>query len=379
MKIKRTSRIITFVVIVLSLVAIACAWDARHYWIVSQETYEARRKMFDLSDQLAEGSDALTNAVRAYAATGEKRYYDQFQQELKVNRNRDIAVEGLQKFGLTDAERELISRAKRNSDKLVSLENEAFAAVDNHDYSHAIHVVYGPEYVAAKASIMNPVAECRRLMEQRLTSTATKSADDARLLDNVALSVLLLNALTILGVMILFYRRRVVNPLSNLSQSLINLIAQKKDVEIGYQQETSEIGEVARSIEKYRVTVEEAGRLHWVKASLAEIADSLQGAEQPDEFGRCLLSSLVPLVGAGYGAFHLFHEDDGRFHFVGGYGFESNRSEGRTFLPGEGIAGQAAVERESTHIKRSASRLHKNWFGIRSGLATCVDSNSGCD
>jgi two-component system sensor histidine kinase/response regulator len=364
MKIKRTSRIITVVVIFLSLIAVGFAAVARYYWIVSQQSYEARRKMSSYTDRLATGSDRLTDAVRAYAATGEKHYYDAFQKELKVDRNRDIAVEGLLKLGLTERESELITQAKRNSDKLVSLENEAFAAVENHDVTHAIKIVYGPEYTSAKASIMNPIAECRSMMEQRFTSNATKLADKARKLDNAAISVLLLNALTILGVLIFFYTRRVVNPLSSITQSLTNLIAQKKDVEIGYQKDTSEIGEVARSIEKYRVTVEEADRLHWVKASLAEIADSLQGAEQPDDFGRCLLSSLVPLVGAGYGAFHLFHEDDGCFYFVGGYGFENNRSEGRTFLPGEGIAGQAAVEKKVLILKD----LPADYIKIGSGL-----------
>jgi hypothetical protein len=183
MKIKRTSQVIIIVVIVLSLVAISLALVARHYWIISQEAYEARRKMFGFSDQLATGSDRLTNAVRAYATTGEKRYYDEFQQELNVDRNRDVAVEGLQKLGLTEEERSLITQTKRNSDKLVSLENEAFAAVKDHDASRAIQIVYGPEYLAAKASIMEPIAECRRLMSQRFTSHAIKLADDARLLD----------------------------------------------------------------------------------------------------------------------------------------------------------------------------------------------------
>ncbi len=364
MKIKRTSQIITFVVIVLSLVAIAFALIARYYWIISQNNYESRRRMTAFSDQLAAGSDTLTNSVRAYAATGDKRYFDTFQKELIVDRNREIAVEGLQNVGMTKRESELISRAKRNSDKLVSLENEAFAAVDRHDYSRAIQIVYSPEYVSAKASIMEPIAECRHLMEQRFTSNATQLADRARLLDNIALSVLLLNAITILGVLIFFYRRRVVNPLANLTQSLTNLIARKAGAEIGYQQETSEIGEVARSIEKYRVTVDEADRQQWVKTSLAEIADKLQGAEQPDDFGRRLLSTLVPLIGGGYGAFHLFQEGDERFHFVSSYGFENGHNEGSTFLPGEGIAGQAAVERKVIIL----NDLPPNYIKIASGL-----------
>lgn len=364
MKIKRTSRIITLVVIVLSLIAIALAVVARHYWIVSQTAYEARRKMFGFSDQLAKGSDTLTNAVRAYASTGDKRYKKAFDDELKIDRNRDIAVAGLQKVGLTEEEQELIERAKQNSDKLVVLENQAFAAVENLDTPHAIQIVYGPEYVTAKASIMEPIAQCRQLMERRFTSNAMEVADRARILDNLALSVLLVNAITIVTAMIFFYRRKVVNPLANLTQSLTDLVAKKEGAKIGYQQETTEIGEVARSIEKYRINVDEADRQNWVKRSVAEIADSLQGAEQPQDFGKRLLSTLVPLVGGGYGAFHLFDETDQSFHFASGYGFRDGHNEGTTFKQGEGIAGQAAVERKVITL----NDIPPNYIQIGSGL-----------
>ncbi|HEY7162368.1 MAG TPA: hypothetical protein VH815_13970, partial [Acidobacteriota bacterium] len=131
MKIKRTSRIITLIVIILSLIAITLAAVARHYWIVAQKNYESRRRMSSFSDQLTAGSDRLTNAVRAYAATGDKRYKKDFDDEVNIDRNRDIAVAALQKLGLTEEEQELITRAKRNSDKLILLENQAFAAVEN--------------------------------------------------------------------------------------------------------------------------------------------------------------------------------------------------------------------------------------------------------
>jgi len=364
MKIKRTSRVITLVVIVLSLIAITFAAVARHYWIVAQTNYESRRRMSAFSDQLAKGSDRLTNAVRAYAATGDQRYKKEFDEELKIDRNRDIAVSGLQKLGLTEEEQELIERAKRNSDKLILLENQAFAAVENLDTPHAIQIVYGPEYITAKASIMEPIAQCRQLMEHRFTSTATKRADQARILDNVALSVLLVNAITIVSAMIFFYRRKVINPLANLTQNLADLIGKKEGAKIGYQQETTEIGEVARSIEKYRINVDEADRQNWIKRSVAEIADSLQGAEKPEDFGNRLLSTLVPMVGGGYAAFHLFDESDKHFHFASGYGFGDGHDEGTTFKPGQGIAGQAAVEKKAITL----TDIPPNYIEIGSGL-----------
>ena len=65
MRIQRNSQIITAAIMLLSAVAIFCALWARSYRIVQEEAYETRRKMFNLTEQLAGGSDHLTAAVRA--------------------------------------------------------------------------------------------------------------------------------------------------------------------------------------------------------------------------------------------------------------------------------------------------------------------------
>src|SRR5262245_5878058 len=179
MRIQRTSQFITAAVVLLSLLAIACTIVARHYRVIEAQAYETRRQMFNFTEQLARGSDRLTAAVRAYAATGDPRHYDAFQRELTVDRNRDVAVEGLKQLDLLPEELELLTRAKRNSDALVHLEDEAFAAVKRNDETGAIKIVYGPEYESAKASIMEPIAECRKTLEQRLTANAAQLAGQA--------------------------------------------------------------------------------------------------------------------------------------------------------------------------------------------------------
>ncbi len=363
MRIQRNSKIITVTIIALSAFAIGCALWSRHYLVVQEQAYEDRRKMFNFTEQLARGSDRLTAAVRAYAATGARRHYEAFQRELTVDRNRDVAVEGLRQLGLLPAEQQLINNAKRNSDNLVHLENEAFAAVASNDVARAIQIVYGSEYENSKASIMGPIAECRQTLEQRLTTRAVELATRARLLTKIALCLLILNSAAMVGALLLFYRRRVVNPLAKLNLNLRDLISRKPGVRIGYQEDDSEIGEVARSMEGYRVNVEAAERERWVKTSAAEVADALQGAEQPGEFGSRLLSTLLPLVGGGCGAFHLMHDADGRFHFTSGYGC-SGATEDKGFVPGESIAGQAALERKTIVLVD----LPPDYLRIGSGL-----------
>jgi signal transduction histidine kinase/CheY-like chemotaxis protein len=363
MRIQRTSQVITVIIIALCVAAIVCAWWARYLRNIQEQAYEDRRKMFNFTEQLAGGSDRLTSAVRAYAATAESRFYDAFQKELTVDRSRDIAVEGLLQLGLTQTEQQLITNAKRNSDNLVQLENQAFAAVRSNDVTHAIQIVHGSQYEKAKASIMEPIAECRKTLEQRLTAHALELANRARLLTNIALTLFILNAIAMISSLLLFYRQRVVNPLARLNLSLAGLIARKTGVSIGYQNEDSEIGEVARSMESYRANVEKAERERWVKTSVAEIADALEGAEQPNEFGNRLLSKLMPLIGCGYGAFYLNHDSDGRFHFASGYG-GSAQCHHESFALGEGLPGQAAVERKTIIL----CEIPADYIQICSGL-----------
>ena len=361
MRIQRTSQFITAGIILLSAVAIACALVARRYKIFQDQFYETRRQMFNFTEQLAAGSDRLTAAVRAYAATGDRRHYDAFQKELTVDRNRDVAMESLRHLGLRQDEFDLLTRAKQNSDNLVNLENQAFAAVATNNVPRAIQIVYGPEYERAKASIMEPIAECRERLSQRLTQRAADLSRQARVLTNIALFTLILNAGTMVTVLLFFYRQRVINPLTHLNKSLGDLAAGIAGTRIGYQESASEMGELARSIEQYRITVDEAERQRWVKTSVGELADALQGAEQPDEFGRRLLSKLVPVLNGGYGAVYLRHESDGRFEFISGYGCEG---EPKGFAQGEGIGGQAAVERKVIVL----SDVPQDYVQIASGL-----------
>ena len=341
MKIKHASRVTTVALVFFSLLAISCLLVARQSWIISGQAYEDRLQMLAHTDRLASASQRLTAAVRAYAATGERRHYDDFQHELSVNPTLNT--------GLTSDEQELLKRAQRNKETLISLSQQAVTAVEAGKKAEALGLVYSPEYAAAQASVSQTIAECRRKLELRLANNAAALAQRGERLDDVALITLLLNALSILAVLVLFYRKRVIDPLAQIDRSLKDLIARKPGAAIGHQDDTNEIGEVARSIEKYRLAVAEADRQRWVKTSLAEITDRLLNIEQPDELGTPLLSSLVPLVGGGCAAFHLFDPGDGHFHLAGGYGLDPARS-GTAFVVGQGIAGQAAAERKILHL-----------------------------
>ncbi|MCW2930700.1 MAG: sensor hybrid histidine kinase [Actinomycetia bacterium] len=87
----------------------------------------------------------------------------------------------------------------------------------------------------------------------------------------------------------------------------------------------------------------------WLNTNLARLGSLMQGHRDPLEVARLIMSELTPLVSAQYGAFYLARSKDGEsggndeFVRIAAYGFRRN---GLTrFLLGEGLAGQAALDR----------------------------------
>ena len=112
------------------------------YAFVSNEQLESTMYL----NQYRLGSKALTTAVQSYAVTGNKMYYDDYMNELNRDKNRDIALAGLEANDIRDHEWEGLNEIASLSNNLVPLEEEAMAAVAAGDTISATEFVFGAEY-----------------------------------------------------------------------------------------------------------------------------------------------------------------------------------------------------------------------------------------
>ncbi len=357
MSIRRTSRLIVAGVLLVSLVTLGSALRAAQLRQWEAAVYEERVELLKMADLLAAGSDRLTGAVRGYAATGEREYLDDFHQELKEARTRDVAMDRLQQMGASGDEMALFEEAKRNSDALVGLENQALEAVARRDLGEAVRLVYGSAYTQAKRSIMDPLRRGRAALEARLSLEAAELERQASQATQVSLSSLALNVVGVLAALTLFYNRRLVEPLVSLSRSLQQLASGVAGIRVGYTRDATELGELARALESYQQQVEHAESQRWVKARAAEIAEKVDGRETAEDFGSQLLSGLVPLLAGGYGGFYLHDEATGRYPFAAGY---AQAESGEV----TGLCQQAAADRSVILLRE----LPAGYLKIRSGV-----------
>ena len=142
---------------------------------------------------------------------------------------------------------------------------------------------------------------------------------------------------------------QVVDELTSLQGSIQDLADGRLDQKIPYRDRENEIGEIGRALSTLQLGARERETQAWVKAEVGATLGALQSAQDYPGFGKALLSRLsqpIPLI---YGAFYV--ADESRKRFSRAYSFaHSDAGSPGEFALGEGLAGQAAVERRILEI-----------------------------
>ena len=253
MKIASASKLTTLLVFALACTSIATLLAASQLLEHRRQASVQQLAAQEAATQFMKGSDNLTDAVRAYAATRNEEYRQRYHRELTITRSRERAIERLRELDANGEELGLIDEAKKNSDALTALESEAFAIASS-DRDKAIALVYGVDYRLAKESITVPAAAALQAMETRLGQKVSHLTAQAALAERVSLAALLLNIAVVMAVLLGFYRRRVVAPLAALTRTTKLFAAGEMDVRFARPGDSSEIGDLANALEEYRRT-----------------------------------------------------------------------------------------------------------------------------
>ncbi|MCZ6816318.1 MAG: hypothetical protein O7F76_06405, partial [Planctomycetota bacterium] len=190
-----------------------------------------------LAEELRRSSDDLTRMARTYVVTGDPIYeqyfwdilairngeqarpanYDSIYWDRVVARKQRPPAVGsatalkdlMRKLQFSEQEFRLLEEAQDRSDALVQLETEAMNAVKGKfddgsgeyrlekapDMELARSLLHGDEYHAAKAGIMQPIADFLRLVEQRTAREVESLRKDASRYNWIALALAALTAL----------------------------------------------------------------------------------------------------------------------------------------------------------------------------------------
>jgi signal transduction histidine kinase/DNA-binding response OmpR family regulator/HPt (histidine-containing phosphotransfer) domain-containing protein len=125
------------------------------------------------------------------------------------------------------------------------------------------------------------------------------------------------------------------------------------DQTIPYLNQTNEIGAISRALGTLQGNAREREIQHWVKAEVSGITEQLQYSENFEAVGKCLFSRLSKSIPLLYAALYVVDESRTRLARVGGFALDGP-DQTREFALGEGLVGQAAVERRPLVVPANA-------------------------
>ncbi len=113
-------------------------------------------------------------------------------------------------------------------------------------------------------------------------------------------------------------------------------------------------------IRNLRDTTQKNSEQDWLKTNLANFTRLLQGQRDLMAVGKMVLSELAPVVSAQQGVFYIVQnpvadgksvaapgsESDARIKLLASYAFRERRHVSNEFRPGEGLVGQAVLEKQ---------------------------------
>ncbi len=350
MRIKDASNQITLLAFVLSSATVGTFLLQNSYLDSRREAFEVTNASLAALDLLGRGNDTLRVAARAYAATGEDRYLRDFQVELDETRSRETATARLRDLGATAPELELLGKAGFSSDTLVALEKRALAVAREANLKGALALVYGLDARTGTEKVASLISDARASVVERQKTKTLRLSEQAQFASNVALTALLLNAVVVLGALLLFYQRKVVSPVVQLTRDTQRLLGGDRTVRFGLGEAQTELGDLARSLEAFRLQAEELERQQWIKQGLADLVDALQRAETLDAFARALLAVLAPKLACGAAGFYLGDSTGGTYRRLGAWGTESAGALGAE-VPVHGLINQAGRDGQAIVLR----------------------------
>jgi signal transduction histidine kinase/DNA-binding response OmpR family regulator/HAMP domain-containing protein len=130
---------------------------------------------------------------------------------------------------------------------------------------------------------------------------------------------------------------------------------------------------INQMIANLRETTERNQEQDWLKTNLAKFSRMMQGQKDLESVSRLIMSELTPLVSAHHGGFFIGDADSGAtsLRLIASYAYRARKHVANRFALGEGLVGQAALEKQPILLQN----VPDDYIQITSGLGEAPPRN----
>ncbi|MFA7268583.1 MAG: MCP four helix bundle domain-containing protein [Sterolibacterium sp.] len=227
--------------------------------------------------------------------------------------------------------------------------------------SVAAKFVTSPEFIATVNAADDDLTQLTKIKESGSKATIEAARQRSEETRRIALLLLVVGILLAVSFGVLI-GASIKRPNDRLRSSVERLAEGDVASPIPHADYPNEIGILARAIQVLQGIYRKAEDTRWIKTHAAEIAAALQQAEDFKGLAQTAISRIAPLINAGHGAVYVM-DGERRLNLFGSYGYRERKHLNNSFMVGEGLIGQAAMEK--TAITLTAP---KDYIRISSGL-----------
>lgn len=204
--------------------------------------------------EFQKGSKLLTSSAQSFVVTQQDIYYDAYYNELDVEKNREKALEKLQRNKLSKEEIELLTQIYSVSEGLVPIEKEAMEAVKSNNQEYARELLFGEYYQKSINEIADNIDATINKIHIRLEKRKNIYRNLQVVFEVVFLGCFLY--IVCAGIRtIKFSRKEMLEPITKVSEQMRELSAGNLHYDWDLQEEESEVGHMVADINRMKTTL----------------------------------------------------------------------------------------------------------------------------
>ena len=251
MTIRATTNRAVALAIGLSLITMVSAYVSFKYNGEARTAFARQVEFWRLGSSLMSGMERLNTATIRYSLSGRGIYYEKFWNELLITRALYRALDGFKELASTEYEANLIGSARKHAQEQVEILKEAIASVADGKHAAARTLLISPRFDGHLNDMTQFVYALHNKVERQTSIRVERAEATAHFFNVLSLVLLILATAVLLFMIVVFFSHRVVGPLAAITTTVDKLAKSQLDVPVPYQEERTEIGDVARALAEF--------------------------------------------------------------------------------------------------------------------------------
>ena len=166
-----------------------------------------------------------------------------------------------------------------------------------------------------------------------------------------------------------FFARNLTAPLIQIAEATKKIASGDLEIEVGGKDRQDEIGTLAAAFADMAAGIgkarKESERNDWLKTGIARLNEVMRGDPDLATLSTKVIAETAQYLGARVGALYILDNvDQSTLSLMGSYAYTKRKNLSNAFKSGEGLVGQAALEKQQILIKN----VPEDYIKITSGL-----------